>query len=177
MRQPHREKSHATSLGKKSQNLLLQKKILQPFRTKKNHSTSWDKKSCNLLGPKNHATSGGKNHSTSQDKKIMFQIAPNGIKFVQMGPNSLEQVQMDPNWSNFIQKGLNGSKWDNLVLIGPNGFNECIGVKNWGPKQGSKTIMNSIGWPLLSTFLPNCLLVKWLPIRIINSTIKVSDHT
>ena len=51
---------------------------------------------------------------------------------------------MDPNWSKLFQKGLNGSKWDNWVLIGPKWF-------KWvprGPKYGFNIIMNSIGWPL-----------------------------
>ena len=49
---------------------------------------------------------------------------------------------MDPNWSKLFQKGLNGSKWDNYVLVGPNGF-------KWvhrGPNYGSKIIINLIGW-------------------------------
>ena len=41
---------------------------------------------------------------------------------------------MDPILSTLFQKGLNGSKWDNQVLVGTHGF-------KWvhrGPKQGSK---------------------------------------
>ena len=46
---------------------------------------------------------------------------------------------MDPNWSKLFQTGLKWSKWDNYVLINPNGFKCVHRVQN---------IMNSIGWPL-----------------------------
>ena len=38
---------------------------------------------------------------------------------------------MDPNWSKPVQEGLNGSKWDNYVLIGPNGFKWVHRGPNW----------------------------------------------
>ena len=38
---------------------------------------------------------------------------------------------MDPNWSKLVQEGLNGSKWDNYVLIGPNGFKWVRRGPNW----------------------------------------------
>ena len=50
------------------------------------------------------------------------QICPGLSKWVQTGPNRIEQVQMNPNWSKLFQKGLNGSKWGNQVLISPNVF-------------------------------------------------------
>ena len=84
-----------------------------------------------------------------------------------MGPDSLEQVQMDPNWSKLFQKGLNGSKWDNQVLICPNWF-------KWvhrGPKQGSKIIMNSIGWPLNPGLLGLVLSLSHLLLKYIYSAI------
>ena len=62
---------------------------------------------------------------------------------------------MDPKWSKLFQKGLNGSKWDNWVLIGPKWF-------KWvprGPKYGSNIIMNSIGWPLNPGLLGLVLLI------------------
>ena len=74
--------------------------------------------------------------------------APNGSKghqicqfFPQMGSNRLEQVQMDPNLSKLFHKGLIGSRWKNLVVIGPNGFKYVHIGPNWskwvniGPKR------------------------------------------
>ena len=116
---------------------------MQPLGTKKNYKTSWDKenqaisqdkkKPRNLLGQKNNATSWDKKimqpHGTN---KIMLSLGPIASKLVhvtpicskwhQICPNRLDEVQMYPNWSKIFQKGLNGSKWDILVVIGPNGF-------------------------------------------------------
>ena len=41
---------------------------------------------------------------------------------------------MDPNCSKLLRKGLNGSKWDNKVLIGPNVFT----LVHRGPKKRSQ---------------------------------------
>ena len=63
----------------------------------------------------------------------LFQMSPNGTRFVKICLNWSKYGRIGPNGSKFVQffqKGLNGSKWDNLVLIGPNG---SLGVQNRCP--------------------------------------------
>ena len=84
MKNPSRQKNRHFSGQKKSCNLLGQKKITQPFRTKKNQATFWSKKKIRqpfgtkkvlqLLGTKKITQSlrTKKNDETFQDKKIML---------------------------------------------------------------------------------------------------------
>ena len=134
---------------KKSRNLLGQKKSCNLLGTK-NHTNSQDKKkSCNPQGQKNHATSqdkkkilqslqtkksfnlyDNKHHATSWDKKITLSIDPIASKLVHRASNCSKWHQICPNWSKQVNIGpngyklvqMNGSKWENQFLIGPNWF-------------------------------------------------------
>ena len=120
---------------------------MKPLGTK-NHATSWDKK--------NHATSRDnkkimqnsrdknntqhlgtkKSSNTSDPKKITQPLRKKYITkpvgTLKISLKIMQFVQIDPNWSKLFQNGLNGSKLDNQVLIGPKGF-KCI---HRGPKKG-----------------------------------------
>ena len=67
---------------------------------------------------------------------IKFQTAPILFKFVQMVRNGSKYVRIGANRSKLVQifqKGKNVSKWDYLVIIGPNGF-KWVGMGSNGSK-------------------------------------------